>query len=51
MTPALESLIRSIAFLFPGVKLEAQGGWREVRQATEEEKVRWGWPTHLQEVR
>jgi len=41
MTDATESLIRYVACLFPGVRIEQQGGWRLVRQATEAEKQRW----------
>ena len=43
MSDATESLIRYFAFLFPGIRIEQQGGWRIVRQATAEERQRWGW--------
>lgn len=41
MTPATESYIRFLADLFPGIKVELQGGFRIVRQATDAEKAEW----------
>ena len=43
MSDTMESFIRLVAYYFPGVKLETQGGWRIIRQANEEERRRWGW--------